>query len=84
MHNEELHNVCPFSKYNFFQWLFQPIQGSDLLFSSVIIFSQTVGLLGRVISPSQGRYLNTEQTHAHTKHPYPEWYSNPRSQRPSG
>jgi hypothetical protein len=24
-------------------------------------FSQTVGLLGRVISPSQGRYLNTRQ-----------------------
>jgi hypothetical protein len=24
-------------------------------------FSQTVGLLGRVISPSQGRYLNTGQ-----------------------
>jgi hypothetical protein len=24
-------------------------------------FSQTVGVLGRVISPSQGRYLNTEQ-----------------------
>jgi hypothetical protein len=22
-------------------------------------FSQTIGLLGRVISPSQGRYLNT-------------------------
>jgi hypothetical protein len=25
-------------------------------------FSQTVGLLGRVISPSQGRYLNTDDT----------------------
>jgi hypothetical protein len=24
------------------------------------VFPQTVGLLGRVISPSQGRYLNTE------------------------
>jgi hypothetical protein len=37
-------------------------------------FSQTVGLLGRVISPSQGRYLNTglhkyrinAYTHTHT------------------
>jgi hypothetical protein len=29
----------------FFQWLFQPIQCPGLLFSSVIIFSQTVGLL---------------------------------------
>jgi hypothetical protein len=45
--------------YFFFQRLFQPIQGPGLLFSSVIIFSQTVGLLGRVIRPSQGRYLNT-------------------------
>jgi hypothetical protein len=44
----------------FFQWLFQPIEGPGLLFSSVIIFSQTVWILGRVISPSQGRYLNTE------------------------
>jgi hypothetical protein len=25
------------------------------------LFSQSVGLLGRVISPSQGRYLNTGQ-----------------------
>jgi hypothetical protein len=45
----------------FFQWLFQPIQIPGLLFSSVIIFSHTVGLLGRVVSPSQGRYLNTGQ-----------------------
>jgi hypothetical protein len=42
----------------FLQWLFQPIQGLSLLFSSVIIFSQTVGLLGRAISSSQGLYLN--------------------------
>jgi hypothetical protein len=33
--------------------------GSRSFIQSVIIFSQTVGLLGRVISPSQGRYLNT-------------------------
>jgi hypothetical protein len=25
----------------------------------------------------------TTQTHTHTKHPCPEWDSNPRSQRPS-
>jgi hypothetical protein len=35
-----------------------------LFFSSVIFFTQTVGLLGRVISPSQGRYLHTGQ-HKH-------------------
>jgi hypothetical protein len=52
-------------------------------------FSQTVGFLGRVISRSQGRYLNTIQhkhninAHTHIKHPCPERDSNPRSQRPS-
>jgi hypothetical protein len=50
-------------------------------------FSQTVGLLGREISPSQGRFLNTGQ-HKHRinayLHPCLEWDSNPRSQRPSG
>jgi hypothetical protein len=40
----------------FFSMALQPIQGPDLF-----IFSQTVGLLGRVMSPSQGRYLNTGQ-----------------------
>jgi hypothetical protein len=48
---------------------------------------QTVGLLRRVISPSRGCYLNTRQhkhrKKAHTKHPYLEWDSNTRSQRPS-
>jgi hypothetical protein len=37
---------------------------------------QSVGLLGRVISSSQGLYLytNTEKrTHTNTKHPCPEW-----------
>jgi hypothetical protein len=52
-----------------FQWLFQPIQGHGLLFSSVIIISQTVGLLGRVISPSQGLYLNTGE-HKHRINSY--------------
>jgi hypothetical protein len=38
--------------------------------------SQTVGLIGRVISPSQGRYLNTgkykHRINTDTKHPCPE------------
>jgi hypothetical protein len=51
----------------FLQWLFQLIQGPGLLFSSVIIFTQTTGLLGREISPSQGLYLNTGQ-HKQNKH----------------
>jgi hypothetical protein len=39
--------------------------GTGLFFSSVIIFTQSVGLLGRLMGPSQGRYLHTGQ-HKHT------------------
>jgi hypothetical protein len=47
---------------------------------------QSVGLLGRVISSSQGLYLYTnieKRTHTHTKHPCSECDSNPRSRLPS-
>jgi hypothetical protein len=48
-------------------------------------FSQPVGLLGWVISPSQGLYLHTEQhkcrINKYTKHPCLEWHSNPASER---
>jgi hypothetical protein len=37
LHNEELRSFNN-SLYIFFQWLFQPIQGPGLLFSSVIFF----------------------------------------------
>jgi hypothetical protein len=51
--------------YDFlFQWLFQPIQGPRPLIQFRNHFPQTVGLLGRVISPSQGLYLNAGQ-HKH-------------------
>jgi hypothetical protein len=46
------------------QWLYSPLLGPGLFFSFVIFFTQTVGLLGRVISPSQGRYIHTGQ-HRH-------------------
>jgi hypothetical protein len=39
----------------------QPFVGPWPLFSCVVFFTQTVGLLGRGISPSQGRYLHTGQ-----------------------
>jgi hypothetical protein len=47
-------------------WLYLPIYGSTALvdlgrFLSLLIYTQSVGLLGRGISPSQGRYLHTEQ-----------------------
>jgi hypothetical protein len=48
---------------------------------SFLIYTQSVGLLGRGISPSQGGYLHTEQ-HKHRinahKHPFLEWDPNRR------
>jgi hypothetical protein len=32
-------------------------------FSSFLIYTESVGFLGRGISPSQGRYLHTAYTH---------------------
>jgi hypothetical protein len=55
----------------------------------ILITLQTVGLLGRVISSSQGLYLNTRQhkhrinIHTHTKHPCLMLDSNPQSRLPS-
>jgi hypothetical protein len=48
---------------------------------------QSVGLIGRMISSSQGLYLYTntdKRTHnINTKYSCPEWNSNPRSRSPS-
>jgi hypothetical protein len=43
------------------QWLYSPLLGPGLFYSFVIFFIQTVGLLGGVISPSQGRYQHVGQ-----------------------
>jgi hypothetical protein len=51
------------------QWLYSPLLGPGLFISFVIFFTQTVGLLGRGISPSQGRYLHTGQ-HKHRLNAY--------------
>jgi hypothetical protein len=43
---------------------------------SFLIYTQSVGLLGRGISPLQGRYLHTEQNKQNKstqKHPCLEW-----------
>jgi hypothetical protein len=52
-------------------------------FFSFSIYTQTVGLLGRLISPSQGRYLHTGQqkprSNAH-RHRCLVWDSNPWSE----
>jgi hypothetical protein len=40
-------------------WLYSPLNLGRLF--SPLIYTQSVGLFGRGISPSQGRYLHTEQ-----------------------
>jgi hypothetical protein len=74
----------------FFLWLYSPPLGLGLppwnfpFHFSLLDLGHSVGLLGRVISSSQGFYLltNTEKrTYTNTKHPCPEWDSNPRSRR---
>jgi hypothetical protein len=51
------------------QWLYSPFLGPGLFFSCVIFFTKTVGLFGKGISPSQGRYLHTGQ-HKHRLNSY--------------
>jgi hypothetical protein len=71
-----------------------PLLGSSLPYWSTGLItqfrdlSQMVGLLGRVVSSSQGLYLNTEQhkqriTRTHIKHPCLRRDSNPQSRPPS-
>jgi hypothetical protein len=61
-------------------WLYSPCESWRLF--EFLIHTQPVELLGRGISPSQGRYLHTEpykhRINAH-RHPCLEWDSNPRS-----
>jgi hypothetical protein len=45
-------------------WLYKHLLGPGLFFCFVIFFIQALGHLGRVISPSQGRYLQA----GHHKH----------------
>jgi hypothetical protein len=74
-----------------FLWLYSPIQAlaaSMKLSISLLVLDlgQSVGLLGRVISSSQGLYLDTnteKRTHnTNTKHPCQKGDSNLRSRRP--
>jgi hypothetical protein len=51
--------------YFIHQWLYSPLLGPALFFSFIILFTQSLGLLGWVISSSQVRYLYTGQ-HRHT------------------
>jgi hypothetical protein len=56
------------------QWLYSPLLDPGLFSSFVIIFTQTVGRLGRVIRPSQGSYLHTGQ-HKHRKNAHTDIHS---------
>jgi hypothetical protein len=74
-------------------WRYNPNSGFGLppcnftFHFSLLDLRQSAGLLGRVISSSQGLYLYKTQKNAHTytntKHPCAEWDSNPRSWLPS-
>jgi hypothetical protein len=75
-----------------FLWRYSPNLGLGLppwnspFHFGLLDLSHSVGLLCRVISSSQGLFLytNTEKrTYTNTKHPCPEWDSNPRSRLPS-
>jgi hypothetical protein len=57
------------SLYYFFTGYTAPLRPPRLWFFSFLIILQTVGLLGRVISSSQGLYLNTGQ-HKHRLNTY--------------
>jgi hypothetical protein len=49
-------------------WLYSPL---DLgRFFSFLIYTQSVGLLGKGISPSQDRYLHTDNTNTINAHRY--------------
>jgi hypothetical protein len=65
----------------FFNFLLLPLWSTGLI-SQFLDHSQIVGVFRRVISSSQGRYLNTGQ-HTHIEHPCPEWDSNRRSRLPN-
>jgi hypothetical protein len=79
-----LNNRVSFVHSFIYQWLYSPLLRPGLFFSFVMLFTQTVGLLGRGISPDS-RPLSTERTtqtqniRTHI-HPCLELDSNPRSQ----
>jgi hypothetical protein len=72
---------------NFFLCLYSPLGPCRLTYRRFLeLFIHMVGLLGRVISSSQGLYLHRTTQHRKTrdKHPCLERDSNPRSQQPTG
>jgi hypothetical protein len=73
--------------YFFFPWLYSPWRtlAASHIGGFLSYLRHTAGLLGRVISPSQGLYLHrTPQQKDADKHTYFKRDSNPRSQQPTG
>jgi dolichol kinase len=69
-------------------WVLAPILEHRADYSVSLIISQAIGLLGRIISSSQGLYLNTEQhehrkPRTHIKHPRSRRDLNPQWRPPS-
>jgi hypothetical protein len=77
-----------FTQQFFFLWLYSPWRtlAASHVGGFLNCLRHMVGLLGRVISPSQGLYLHrtTQQRKTRDKHPCLERDSNPRSQQPTG
>jgi hypothetical protein len=65
---------CLYNNSFIHQWPYSPLLGPGLFFSFIIFFTQSVVLLGRGISPSQGGYLHTgehkHRTNAETSMPW--------------
>jgi hypothetical protein len=76
---QNFHSCALSSEPSIYLWLYSPLLVL-ICFSVSWSFTQTVCLLRRGLSPSQGRYLHTEQH----RQPRLEWDSNPQSQRSSG
>jgi hypothetical protein len=74
LHNHRCENLKSFIHSFIHHWLYNPSFGPGLLFSFVIFFTQTVGLPGRVISPSQGCYIHTGQ-HKHRINAHTDIYA---------
>jgi hypothetical protein len=84
---ENIRTIYLLRNNTIYLWLCSPFVALWSLFSSLIFLTQSVGHLGRAISPSQGRCLHTgQQKHGinANRHPCLEWNSNPRSQCLSG
>jgi hypothetical protein len=73
--------MCGREEVSIYLWLYSLVDLGRIF--CFLIYTQSEGLLGRGISPSQGRYLHTGQ-HKHRinahRHPCLEWDSNPRPQ----